>query len=541
MNTDLDVKPSEQSCDVDSMQVLKLENFKLRREKDVIPSPSRTLLTARGLRKIFGGQVVLDGVDLELHQGEVVLLRGENGSGKTTLLNILTGNLEPDTGTIEYSANDSPRSYHFPRRWWQELNPWDHFRAEFVASGGLARTWQDVRLFRAQSVRENIAVATPAQPGENPVLALFAPGRVQRTERQLCDKADAMLARLGLAGRETSFADQISLGQSKRVAIARAVAAGSRILFLDEPLAGLDHSGIANVVELLEHLVREQGITLVIIEHVFNHSLLRSLVTTDWLLEEGKLLVNGKNAPEFIPHARQSRIDHYPWLEFFSNEENAVTEELLPNGAKLIRIQRSGRAKQSREVVLDIRNLVVKRGSRIVIGINDDHQETGISFQIFDGEIVVLQAPNGWGKSTLLASIAGLIPAARGEIFLGKQLINSLPVWERIKKGLRMLSSDQNIFPDLTAKEVMRFAGQADNTLATLGIIARRRSSQLSGGQKQRLALLAEPKWSPIRVRMFDEPFANLDASAISEAVQNILSQITGSVVLAFPATHSVS
>ena len=85
------------------------------------------MLRAEGLKKRFGGQVVLDGVDLELRRGEVVLLRGENGSGKTTLLNILTGNLEPDAGTIHYLADDSPRSYHFPRRWWQELNPFDHF------------------------------------------------------------------------------------------------------------------------------------------------------------------------------------------------------------------------------------------------------------------------------------------------------------------------------------------------------------------------------------------------------------------------------
>jgi ABC-type branched-subunit amino acid transport system ATPase component len=159
-------------------------------------SSARALLAARGLRKTFGGQVVLDGVDLHLREGEVVLLRGENGSGKTTLLNILTGSLEPDAGTIVYSADDTPRTYCFPRRWWQELNPWDHFRPEFVAMEGMGRTWQDVRLFQAQSLRDNIAVATPGQPGENPVLAIFAPGRVRRTEREICEKADAMLARL---------------------------------------------------------------------------------------------------------------------------------------------------------------------------------------------------------------------------------------------------------------------------------------------------------------------------------------------------------
>ena len=146
---------------------------------------SARILEARGITKRFGGQTVLRDVDLVLSRGEVVLLRGENGSGKTTLLNILTGNLEPDAGSIKYLADDSPRTYTFPRRWWQELNPWDHFRPEFVAKEGIGRTWQDVRLFGDLSLRDNIAVAEPGQPGENPLMALIAPGYVRKSERRI--------------------------------------------------------------------------------------------------------------------------------------------------------------------------------------------------------------------------------------------------------------------------------------------------------------------------------------------------------------------
>jgi len=85
------------------------------------------LMRARCLRKSFGGQVVLDGVSAELREGEVVLLRGDNGSGKTTLLNILSGNLEPDTGSIHFAVNGAVEHFEFPRRWWQSLNPLDHF------------------------------------------------------------------------------------------------------------------------------------------------------------------------------------------------------------------------------------------------------------------------------------------------------------------------------------------------------------------------------------------------------------------------------
>lgn len=503
-----------------------------------LPSSRSPLLAVKGLRKHFGGQVVLDGIDLELRQGEVVLLRGENGSGKTTLLNILTGNLEPDAGIIEYSADDSPRTYRFPRLWWQELNPWDHFRPEFVAKEGIGRTWQDVRLFRAQSLRDNIAVAAPNQPGENPALALLAPGRVRRAEQEISAEADAMLARLGLAGRETSSADKISLGQSKRVAIARAVAAGARILFLDEPLAGLDRPGIANVLGLLEHLVYEQGVTLVVVEHVFNLAHLQGLVTTDWLLENGRIQKTSEKVHVLPPANVQCppSIQERPWLSFLADSKGAVTDEPLPHGATLTRIRPATDKYRDAKPALEIRNLVVRRGARIVIGLDDEERAIGFNLTLLEGEIAVLQAPNGWGKSSLFAAISGLIPVDQGEILIKGQSVVRMPVWKRIRQGVRFVQSDHNIFPFLSAKETLRLAGRTDVKTA-LGTHSNCRANELSGGQKQRLALLAEPRKPAPRVRMFDEPFANLDAKIIHEAAQEILAHSTSAVLVALPST----
>src|SRR5882724_7040666 len=86
---------------------------------------SAVILRSHGISKAFGGQKVLDRVSLQLRRGEVVLLRGDNGSGKTTLLNILSGNIEPDAGTIDLSADGSSEIFAFPRRWWKQLNPFD--------------------------------------------------------------------------------------------------------------------------------------------------------------------------------------------------------------------------------------------------------------------------------------------------------------------------------------------------------------------------------------------------------------------------------
>ena len=371
------------------------------------------LLAARGLRKSFDGQLVLGGVDLELHEGEVVLLRGENGSGKTTLLNILTGNLEPDAGEIRYLADATPRTYPFPRRWWQALNSLDHFTPEFVAQEGMGRTWQDVRLFGAQSLRDNIVVADPNQPGERFLDALLRTKRAARHEEILTRRADAALLGLGLAGRERSSADKISLGQAKRVAIARAVATGARILFLDEPLAGLDGQGIDGVLGMLTSLVRKEHLTLVIVEHVFNHSYLRNIITTDWLLEDGRLNRNGMHSWHESRSAASGTALGTDWRRLLIDDEAEVLEEELTQGAVLTRIRRRDPLNMPRRPVLEVQGLVVTRGPRLVLGSIEAGEANGFDLVVFDGEMVVLQAPNGWGKSTLFEALTGLIQIER--------------------------------------------------------------------------------------------------------------------------------
>lgn len=468
------------------------------------------MLRASGLKKSFGGQTVLDGVDLELRQGEVVLLRGENGSGKTTLLNILTGNLEPDAGGIHYSADDTPRSYRFPRRWWQDLNPWDHFRPEFVAMEGMGRTWQDVRLFRSLRLRDNIAVAEPGHPGENPFVALLAPGRASRREAELNAQADAMLAHLGLAGRESSSGDMVSLGQSKRVAIARAVAAGARILFLDEPLAGLDRQGITDVLALLESLVREEKLILVIVEHVFNQPHLHGLVSTDWLLEGGKLKRNGQGtsrSPVFnLQYPGASRP---AWFALLAGAGAEIIDEPLPRGALLTRIRRPDQWKPEAKPILEIKDLVVKRGPRTVIGLDEERNETGFNLTLYQGEIAVLQAPNGWGKSTLFDAICGTLSWASGDIRILGESQHLFKPWRRYDTGLRTMPSNGQLFPSLRASETLQLARSGKQSLFPDGLLNRCGSS-LSGGEKKRLAFSC---MTTGQVHVLDEPFAAMDGA----------------------------
>nr|VFJ46230.1 MAG: ABC-type branched-chain amino acid transport system, ATPase component [Candidatus Kentron sp. DK] len=547
---------------------------------------SPILLHAQGLKKAFGGQIVLNELDLELRQGEVVLLRGENGSGKTTLLNILTGNLEPDAGTIHYLTGGAPRIFHFPRRWWQNINPLDHFTPESAAREGVSRTWQDVRLFNSQTLRDNIAVAEPGHPGENPILALFAPRLLARREKKINRKADAMLARLGLASREQSSADKISLGQSKRVAIARSVAAGARILFLDEPLAGLDRQGIDDVLALLGALVNEQQITLVIVEHIFNQRHLERLITTDWLLENGRIKNTGnvgwgeRSEPQQKPELRQSHVgvrsspqptipstvipagnagiqrqgwrannpsniaQHPPWFQLLTGDSDAVEviDELLPRGALLTRIRRPGVFREPLKPVLECKGLVIARGKRIVIGLDEEAREesnsTGLDLALYEGEIAILQAPNGWGKSTLIIALAGFIPIQQGTILLQGNPIEPSPPWDRVRAGLRVLPSDRFIFPTLSGKEAIKLsgAGRGDDDAATTftveppSLLARQYAS-LSGGERRQVSIAG---FHGGVLGLCDEPFHALDGGKIQRAVR-YLSEAVGTLLIAAP------
>jgi ABC-type multidrug transport system ATPase subunit len=512
-----------------------LTSFRIAKPIETLPAQavaSRTLLRATGLKKSFGGQVVLDSVDLELRQGEVVLLRGENGSGKTTLLNILTGSLEAEGGTISYLADGTPRAFQFPRRWWQDLNPLDRFAPEFVAREGMGRTWQDVRLFGSQSLRANIAAAESNHPGENPLLALACPRRASRYEAEISLAADAMLSRLGLAGREDSSADKISLGQSKRVAIARAVAAGAKILFLDEPLAGLDRAGIVDVLDLLRFLVRERDVTLVIVEHVFNQPHLDGLLTSNWLLAGGKLTVTCSTFD--LRHSAIPAWSRPACFEVLAEAGEEIIDEHLSGGALLTRIRRPEFYKGSRRPVLELRNLVVNRGPRTVIGLDEQKEASGLSLALYEGEIALLQAPNGWGKSTLLACIAGLLDPVKGEILLDGSLLGDTNPWNRRSAGLMFVPASDNAFQSLTSHEMFRLAHANSSVLK---VSPHKKISELSGGQRQRTALAASSSRAGCRIRLFDEPFSMLDLSAIREIVKYLLPQAFNSVLVALPST----
>ena len=503
----------------------------------VSPKPGGIVMRARGLRKQFGGEVILDGLDLDLHMGEVVLLRGENGSGKTTLLNILTGNLEPDAGTIEVFANGRTERCLFPRPCWSYRNLFDHFTPERLSAEGIGRMWQDVRLFPTQTLCDNVAVARRDQPGENPLHALLKRRTVRISENENRRESENRLAHFGLGGRIDSSADMISLGQSKRVAIIRTLHADSKVIFLDEPLAGLDRDGATELMEIITRLARDGDKTVVIVEHAFNIPRLLQVVDRVWTLVDGALIDENPGDAQDAD-ATRTVLRYQDLLIGAIGHVVDLIEQPLPGGASLTIIRPKSKASISRTPLLRVKDLVVERGRRTIFGWPGVE---GLTFDLHNGEIGILQAPNGWGKTTLSLTLAGLIPTTRGTILIGDEAVSNLPASQRVNKGLLTYLGHDRHFNSLHVGEIMRLA-QVKIQEKKLPVTVNRIYSSLSGGEKSQVALYAIIHRA-YRVRILDEPFGSLSQLACEHLAKELFANIslgTAHLILE-PAAHDFS
>ena len=201
------------------------------------------LFEATGLSKRFGAQVVLQDITLTFEEGQLAGIMGPNGAGKTTCFNVLTGRFAPDRGTVTFEGADITG-----------LPPRE------IARKGISRSFQIMNLFNDYTALDNVLVATPhvRRQGFNCWRDLGADSAAQ-------DIAAAVIARVGLKGKEHVPAKSLSYGERRALEIGVALAAEPRMLFLDEPTAGLGAEGTARLADLVQSLKRQ--LTIVIIEH----------------------------------------------------------------------------------------------------------------------------------------------------------------------------------------------------------------------------------------------------------------------------------
>ena len=201
------------------------------------------LFEAKGLSKRFGDQVVLEDITLSVEEGQLAGIMGPNGAGKTTCFNVLTGRFRPDRGRVTFAGEDITGME--PRE---------------IARKGISRSFQIMNLFNDDTALGNVLVATPhvRRQGFNAWRDLGADSHAQ-------DLAAAVLERVGLKGKEHVPAKSLSYGERRALEIGVALAAEPRMLFLDEPTAGLGAEGTARLADLVAQLKRQ--LTIVIIEH----------------------------------------------------------------------------------------------------------------------------------------------------------------------------------------------------------------------------------------------------------------------------------
>ena len=202
-----------------------------------------SLFEAKGLAKRFGEQVVLEDISLSFDEGQLAGIMGPNGAGKTTCFNVLTGRFRPDRGSVTFAGEDitglAPRE---------------------IARKGISRSFQIMNLFNDYSALDNVLIATPHVRAQG-----FNPWRDLGADTTAQDIAAAVLARVGLKGKEQVQAKSLSYGERRALEIGMALAAQPRMLFLDEPTAGLGSEGTARLAELIAEIKRQ--VTIVIIEH----------------------------------------------------------------------------------------------------------------------------------------------------------------------------------------------------------------------------------------------------------------------------------
>jgi len=249
----------------------------------------RAIFEAEGVVKRFGGIRAVDGATMSVREGSITALIGPNGAGKTTFFNLITGFYKPDGGSAEFAGN---RVLGRP--------PYA------IARLGMVRTFQITKALSRMPVIDNMMLAAPDQPGEHLRNVVFRPGPTRRREREVREQAGELLDVFNLGKLADHYAGTLSGGQRKLLELARALMTKPRLLLLDEPMAGINPTLGRRLLDHMQTLRREEGVTFLFVEHdmevVMNHS------DRVVVMAEGRVIADGE------PHEvreNQKVIDAY--------------------------------------------------------------------------------------------------------------------------------------------------------------------------------------------------------------------------------------
>lgn len=232
------------------------------------------ILTTQQLSIAFGGLQALSDLNLTITAGSLTAIIGPNGAGKTTAFNLLTGIYQPSSGSIELCGQSliGKKPYQ-------------------IAALGLARTFQNIRLFKSLSVLDNVLVATHHLGRRSMLESLFNLGRAPREQAKALANAHLALEWVGLQTRAHDLAIALPYGLQRRLELARALATGAKLLLLDEPAAGMNDGEKLELMQLIQRLRDQQGLAILLIEH----DMRLVMGISEWItvLDHGKVIASG--------------------------------------------------------------------------------------------------------------------------------------------------------------------------------------------------------------------------------------------------------